>query len=76
MGGMKIKTPYRLPENRHLNFRLVLGDKSIRLKGRIVYNTVLPDEQNVSGIQFIEFSAQDSALMREYISVLDGMAQP
>ena len=71
MGGIKIKTHYRLPENELLNFELVMGDNSICPKGRIVYSKSLSDKQSASCIQFIELSAQDHGLLEEYVFTLE-----
>jgi len=70
MGGMKIKTHYTLPENEHLSIKVVLGDNVIWSKGKVVYSKSAPDKQAVSGIQFIELSPQDSALLQGYLSTL------
>jgi hypothetical protein len=70
MGGMKIKTRYRLPQNERLKFKMILGTKSISPEGRVVYNRTLPDENRVSGIQFLGLSRRDSALLRAYLTAV------
>jgi len=71
MGGMKIKTHYHLPEDELLVFTLVLGDTSIGLKGRTIYSHALPGRQKVSGIEFMDLSAQDRNILRDYLITLE-----
>ncbi len=71
LGGMKIKTHHHLSEGRHLNCRLVLGQSSIPLKGRIVYSQFVPDKQSVSGIQFVEVADRDRNFLQDYLTRLD-----
>lgn len=68
LGGMKIKTNYHLPEGEHLDFKLVLGDRSIWVKGRIAYSGFFTDKQSVSGVQFVELSSQADTILRDYIA--------
>jgi len=70
MGGMKIKTHYRLPKNERLKIKMILGTKSISPEGRVVYNRILPDKDRVSGIQFLELPRRDSALLRAYLTAV------
>ena len=69
---MKIQTLNSLPENEQLNFKLVLEAASICLKGRIAYSALRSDNQIVSGVQFIGFSARDHGLLRKYLATLQG----
>ena len=71
LGGMKIKTHYRLPEGELLDFNLVLGDVSIGLKGRTVYSDFLPGKQRVSGIQFVEVSERSRSTLHNYLAALE-----
>ena len=71
LGGMKIKTNQDLPEGEHLDFKLVLGDSSIWVKGRIAYSGFLADKQSVSGIQFIDISSQADIVLRNYLADSD-----
>jgi hypothetical protein len=71
MGGMKIKTHRKLPKNERLKFRLVLGNNSIPLEGRIVYSRILPEKQSISGVQFLRHSAQESVLLTRYLCNLE-----
>jgi hypothetical protein len=70
MGGMKIKTHYKLPKNERLKFKMILGTKSISPEGRVVYNRTLPHNNRVSGIQFLGLSRRDSALLRAYLTAV------
>ncbi len=70
MGGMKIKTHYKLPKNERLKFKMILGTKSISPEGRVVYSRTLPDKERVSGIQFLGLSRRDSALLRVYLTAV------
>ena len=70
MGGMKIKTHYKLPKNERLKFKMILGTKSISPEGRVVYSRTLPDKERVSGIQFLGLSRRDSALLRAYLTAV------
>jgi hypothetical protein len=73
---MKIKTHDYLPEGEHLDFKLVLGDHPIWLRGRVAHSGLLSNEENVSGVEFTEFSAEDHALLREYLVTVDGLPEP
>jgi c-di-GMP-binding flagellar brake protein YcgR len=68
MGGMKIKTHYKLPIDESMNFKIVLGDNSISSEGRIVCSKMVSDTGRVSGIQFLRLSRRDSALLGAYLS--------
>jgi hypothetical protein len=71
LGGMKIKTHHQyLPENECMDFTLVLGHKSIWPKGRIAYSRLLPDNQCVSGIEFMALSPDDYALLQRCLATL------
>jgi len=71
MGGMKIKTHYKLPIDESMNFKIVLGGNTISSGGRVVYSRTLPDKKPVSGIQFLGLSRRDSALLRAYLSAVE-----
>jgi hypothetical protein len=68
---MKIKTYDCLPKDEDLKFKLVLGPKSIWLKGRIAYSRVLPDKQSVLGIQFMNLSEEAYTSLQESLAVLE-----
>ncbi len=72
MGGMKIKTHYKIPKNESMNFEIVLGDSSISSEGRVVYSKMVSDTGRVSGIQFLRLSRRDSALLHACLSAIEG----
>ncbi|MBW2056051.1 MAG: PilZ domain-containing protein [Deltaproteobacteria bacterium] len=72
LGGMKIRTPYHIPECRNLGFRLVLAGQSIRLRGKVVYSRLLSDHETVSGVQFLGLSRKAEAALRRELSGLVG----
>jgi len=76
LGGMKIRTHHAIPKNEQLNFNLVLGENSIRLKGRIAYSRTLPDKESVSGVQFTTLSAEDSTLLQKYLATVEAWLRP
>ncbi len=71
MGGMKIKSRRHLQGDKLLQFKLVLGENPIWLKGRIVYSGFVSHKQRVSGIQFTELSPNDYALLQRYLATLE-----
>lgn len=71
LGGMKIKTHYHLSSGELLDFTLVLGDASIELKGRTIYSQAFPRKQRVSGIEFMNLSAKDRNILRDYLIILE-----
>ena len=75
-GGMRIKTPQHLPEDAQLNFKLLLAEDSIWPRGRVVYSRFLPDQQVVSGIQFIDLSMDDHTLLQNYLAKLEEWPKP
>lgn len=71
LGGMKIKACHRMAKDEQLIFKLVLGNRSIELKGRIVYSRVLPRDERVAGVQFTKLSAEDFSLLQKYLANLE-----
>jgi hypothetical protein len=71
MGGMKIKTHYKLPKDEGMNFKIVLGDNTISLEGSVVYNTMFSDTGRVADIQFLRLSRRDSALLHACLSAIE-----
>jgi len=49
-GGMKVNTHSCLPEEEHLNLKLILGADSIWPRGRIAYSRFLADKETFSGV--------------------------
>jgi hypothetical protein len=76
LGGMRIDGHFHLPKNERLGFKLVLGVDSIRPNGRVAYSAFLPNNQNISGIEFIEISAKDHMLLHEYLVSLQNWPRP
>jgi hypothetical protein len=76
LGGMKINSHLHLPKDECLDFKLVLGADSIRPKGRVAYSAFLPNNQNISGIQFIEISAKDHMALQKCLVSLQGWPRP
>jgi hypothetical protein len=76
LGGMKIKADSRLPEGGCLGIKLVLRDKTISLKGRVVNNRFLHDGQIVAGIQFVELSSEDYSSLENCLSTLEQRPRP
>jgi hypothetical protein len=68
---MKIRTHWPLPEGKSLNFKLILGAHSICLTGRVVYNAILLIKESVSGIQFVDTSPENDALLQEHLSTFE-----
>ncbi len=71
MGGMKIKGSRHLQGDKVLRFKLILGEDSIWLKGRILHSGFVSDKQRVSGIQFTELSPTDHGLLKRYLAPLE-----
>jgi len=76
LGGMKIKSHCYLPNDEHLNFKLILKDNPIWPKGRVAYNGFLPNEESVLGIQFMDLSDQDSLSLQNHLVTLEGLPKP
>jgi c-di-GMP-binding flagellar brake protein YcgR len=72
LGGMRIKTPDQLPEGEQLKFKLVLVNRPISLKGKVVYSDVRSGNERVSGIQFMKLSTHAHSMLRDYLADLDG----
>ncbi len=70
LGGMKIKTQFPLPKDKSLRFKLVLGANSMWLRGRVVYSRLIPDQQVVAGIQFMELSDRNHHSLKNYLATL------
>ncbi|NIQ38955.1 MAG: hypothetical protein GTN81_10250 [Proteobacteria bacterium] len=68
LGGMKIETYKRLPENERVEIKLVLGRDSIGPTGRIVYTQFPPEQQPISGVHFCDISKRDQSVLQYYLS--------
>ncbi len=69
LGGAKIETFHRLPEQEELDIQLDLGADCIRPRGRAVYSKPLYERMHVSGIQFIEISDQERTVLRNFLDL-------
>ena len=76
LGGMKIKTHRCFPENELLNFKLILDNHSIWVKGRITYSNFPPDKEGASGIEFMELSLKDRSSLERYLATLGERPRP
>jgi hypothetical protein len=74
LGGMKIKTPRKLPEGEQLDFKLILVNGPISLKGKVVYSCSLRDRGSVSGVQFMRLSERAHSLLKDCLAGLKGPA--
>jgi hypothetical protein len=76
LGGMKIGTHSDLSKDESLEFKLMLGDDCVRVKGRVVYSSYLSDNRSISGIEFIELSADDHIALQEHLVDLKALPRP
>jgi len=71
--GLQIETPYKLQNDSLHDFRLSLGERSVVVKGRVVYCQVSElHEGSViyrSGVEFAAISAHALAAVREFVAV-------
>jgi hypothetical protein len=67
---MRIETADHLPRGASLDIQLVLGRKSISLRGEVVYSQVLSEGWYVSSVEFVESSKQDRRRMEGYLRTL------
>lgn len=74
LGGMLIETRFPLHVDSLHDFRLVLGDHSLVLKGRVVHSRINDVAHDVvtyqSGIEFIDPSDAVATAIREFIGAL------
>lgn len=82
--GTQIETSYKLQNDSLHDFRLSLGDRSVVVKGRIVYCQVgeLSEERVIyrSGVEFVSIPPHALAAVREFVgahnasrpAILDG----
>lgn len=76
-GGCQVETGFPLQLDSLHEFRLILGDRSVILKGRVAHCSISDVDQEIvlyrSGIEFIEPSDRVFTVIREFInSVQDG----
>ena len=70
LGGMRIETPQPLPKSEPIDVQLILGETSIRPKGRVVYSQICPPKGHFSGIQSVQMSELDRSVLQSYFVVL------
>ena len=75
-GGMKIGTHSDLPKDESLEFQLMLGSDCVRVKGRVAYSSYLSGNRNISGVEFIELSAEDHVVLQEHLLDLERLPRP
>ena len=71
--GCQIESPYKLHNDSLHDFRLSLGDRSIVVKGRIVYCRIGELREGVvlyrSGVEFVEPSAHAVTAIHDFVTV-------
>ena len=71
--GCQIETPTRLQNNSLHEFRLSLGDRSVVVKGRVVYCEIGELGEGIvlyrSAVEFVEPSAHAIAAIHEFMAV-------
>ena len=75
-GGMKIKAHDSLPVGECLDFKLVLGDRFVWLRGRIAYIGLSSWEERVSGVQFMDLSERDRSSLEDDLTTLQDWPNP
>jgi PilZ domain len=80
-GGAQIETSFPLQLDLLHDFRLVLGDRSVVLKGRVVHCSVSDYDQEAlvyrSGVEFIEPAERIETAIVDFMSaVVDGRRAP
>ena len=62
--GVKIETHYPLPDGEELNLKLILGNRSLRVKGRVASSAILPGNRTASDIEFTDLSEESLATLQ------------
>lgn len=79
-GGAQIESTVPLQLNSLHQFRLMLGDRSVIVKGRVAHCRVSDvDDQGTTyraGIEFIELSDPVSIAIDDFVAALSGIRQP
>jgi hypothetical protein len=73
---MKIKVHDSLPVGECLDFKLVLEDKFVWLRGRIAYVGLPSWEERVSGVQFMDLSEPDRSSLEDDLATLQDWPKP
>jgi hypothetical protein len=72
LGGMKIKTPRKLPVGEQLRFKLILANSSVWLRGKVVYSCSLRSRESVAGVQFAGLSERTYCRLKDCFASLEG----
>jgi len=80
-GGAQVETSFPLQLDSLHDFRLVLGDRSVVLKGRVVHCSVSDYDQEAlvyrSGVEFVEPAERVEAAIVDFMNaVVDGRRAP
>ena len=74
LGGATVETRYPLQLNSLHDVRLILGSKSVILKGRVVHSRISDVDQDIvtyrTGVEFVEPSARVSAAIAEFLETV------
>ena len=63
-------TPRKPPEGEQLDFKLILVNGAILLKGKVVYSGSVRARESVSGVQFMRFSERAHSLLKDCLASL------
>lgn len=73
-GGATVETRYPLHLNSLHDIRLMVGTKSVILKGRVVHSSISDVEQDIvtyrTGLEFLEMSDRVAAAIEEFLESL------
>jgi hypothetical protein len=74
LGGATVETRYPLHLNSLHDLRVILGNTSVIVKGRVVHSRISDVDQDIvtyrSGMEFIEPSERVAAAIAEYLSAV------
>ncbi len=80
-GGVQVETTFPLHLDSLHDLRLVLGDRTLVLKGRVTHSTIIDVNQELvryrSGIQFVDLPERATSVIAAYLdAVCDGRRLP
>ena len=75
LGGMRIYTDQGTPSGREILFHLVLKQKSIWVKGRLIYKQTDPELINFSCINFEKTTTESNFELQKFLSHLENLVQ-
>lgn len=71
--GCQVETPYKLQNDSLHDFRLTLAERSVVVKGRVVYCQIGELREGVvlyrSGVEFTEPSAHAASAIRDFVAL-------